>query len=156
MTNLGNAREMMGRLGGDTHDGPPSSVRGPPSRTTQTQQHASGVREPVDDLSVDTDGMRNQRSVSVDSGLQQRAAAAATGKKKKVMYLDGMEAPIFEGESEDHVAESPIRSSRRAKTVAMEVDLGGGEDGDGAAATGKAKKTTKSTSRLRGRAAIHI
>lgn len=144
MSNLGNARELVGRLSGDTHDGP----RG----QTRQQQHAFGV--PVEeehyDLSDATDGMRNKRSVSVDSGLQQRAA------KKNVMSLDGMHSPIFE-EEEDHMTDSPV-SARRRRANAVVVEGGGEDGGGGQQAAGKDKKTTatKSSSRLRGRTAIHI
>lgn len=159
MTNLGSAKELMGRLTGEQADGMvPSTTR---HQSHQEEQHPKPLKAKVnlaqmdggEDM-VDSSSARNKRSVSVDSGLP---------REKAVRYED-VRGPqtIYEEHEEEHVNERDVSDSesverkRGGRRAAKEM----GPEGDDMYKVVKGKKGTtttavKSTSRLRGRADIH-
>lgn len=148
MTNLGNAREIMGRFGGDQTDGlNPSRLEH--SGAVVTCMFERSEEDPQHRVS--SDSLRNKRSVSVDSGLLRDKGLMYGGRKQQQQQKH---VAIMESDEMDvsDAAESVERRKRRPK---------GGAEGDecdlvnAAAGRRKAKGTTSTGSRLRGRAPIN-
>lgn len=160
MTNLGSAKELMGRFSGEQADGMTQSTTR--QHNQQEEQHPRPMKGKVnlaqmdggEDI-VDSSSVRNKRSVSVDSGLP----------REKVVRYEDVRGPqtIYEEHEEEHVNEMDVsesesverkRGGRRAAAKEM------GPEGDDMYKVVKGRKGTttaavKSTSRLRGRADIH-
>lgn len=181
MTNLGGAKELMGRrFSGDRTDGP----SGASIEMHQEQHQRGGLHGNVmrmegerpmgvqgrgyfNDLDMDLDVVRNKRSVSVDSGLQQRERGVVVRPQRKQP-----QKPIYEEqEEEDH---EDMELSEGGESVDGGKKRGGRRGGKASSNEGGDeiddlihRPTTKgikrqpgtakssSGSRIRGRAAIH-
>lgn len=163
MTNLGSAKEVMGRIGGEQTDGMIPAMGGMDHPHRQPR-HGSVLRmegergffdREVGSSVMVVDSVRNQRSVSVDSGLQQREKGVSYDRHQRPIYEEAEEEEeraVAMSEDEEKGAET---GERRGRTVKQpKSGLEGGDEIDRMIAKGK-RATTKSGSRLRGRTAIH-
>lgn len=158
VTNLGSAKELMGRFGGEQTDGM-NPARHEQEQQQQQQQQSSRQHQKrehvgiVNVAQVDggggedcVDAVRNKRSVSVDSGLQQRNGMRYEDARGPVGGLQPM--TIYEEMQHDLAAEEGSDDSVD-RMVAKK----------GARKVGRKVTTTtaavKPISRLRGRADIH-
>lgn len=166
MTNLGSAKEIMGRIGGEQTDGMIPAMGGGVDQGDQAHRqprHGSVLRmegergffdREVGSSSVVVDSVRNQRSVSVDSGLQQREKGVSYDRHQRPIYEEAEEEEAVPM-SEEEAAEGAETGERRGRRVNQQKSgLEGGDEIDRMIAKGK-RATTKSGSRLRGRTAIH-